>query len=104
MTFLILSLGAWAEDSSQNSEQKFVEMRKTCVAQKKPKAMCHCVVKILDDKFRNGQFTNQQVSDALTVMRNIKPTGDEASRVDAMADLTTGLEFHCMENPNYSGE
>lgn len=104
LTLLLVGGRALAADQTDTPEGKFAAMRKLCVHQNKPRAACACVVKNIDTKFKNGQFSDQQLSDALAVFRKIKPAEEEASRVDAMADLIAGLEFHCVENSNYSGE
>lgn len=104
VTLLTLSTLAHADDSSPNPESKLIEIRKSCVAQKKAKPMCACVAKVLRAKFGSRQLSDQQLSDAVTVMKNTKPGADDVNRLDYMADLITGLEYHCLENSNYSGE
>lgn len=104
VTLAIAGSLASADDSSQNSENLLAAIRKICVSQKKSPPMCGCVVKNLNEKFRNGHLSDQQLRDALTVSKKYTPPAEEANRLDYMADLITGLEYHCVENSNYSGD
>jgi hypothetical protein len=93
--FMVVGAYAYADDFYANSENKFGEILGVC-EQTKTRSVCGCVVKNLDTKFRNGQFGEPQLNDALMAVK-----GSPAA-ADYMADLMTGLEFHCIENSNYS--
>src|SRR4051812_36316276 len=77
VTLLMTGSLACGDDSSSTPENKFNEIRKTCVAQKKGQAMCGCLVKVLRSKFTGGQFSEQQLGDALMVTKNMKPNAEE---------------------------
>src|ERR1035437_7959874 len=92
VTLLIVGALAHADDSSSNPESKLIEIRKSCVAQKKAKPMCACVAKVLSTKFGSRQLSDQQLSDAVMVMKKTKSGENDVNRLDYMADLMTGLE------------
>src|SRR4051812_27645692 len=92
----LLTLVVWGSFTPAD-ENKFATIQKICRKQKKSAPACGCIVKNLRDKFRNGKLSDQQLIDAVAVYQT------PASAADYMADLITGLEYHCVENSNYSG-
>ncbi|MGZ3722248.1 MAG: hypothetical protein ACXVA9_04920 [Bdellovibrionales bacterium] len=96
--FTIVGVLAHADDSSQNSENKLAEIRKLCARDKKPRDVCGCRVKNLSIKFKNDQFSEKQLSDAVLVAKH------SSDAPDYVADLMTGIEYHCMENSNYTAD
>jgi hypothetical protein len=93
---MLVSHSLLADDLASNAENKFNEILKICNTRKKNLSVCECVVKNLGIKQRNGVFSETQLSDAVKAAQG----GPDAP--DYMADLMAGLEFHCLENPNYS--
>ena len=91
---------AWADATSNTPESQIATMKKNCLRAKKAKGVCSCVVKNIDAKFKNGRLSDQQLSDAVAVLKG----SVSDTRLDYMADLIAGLEFHCMENSNYSAD
>src|SRR4051794_26419573 len=90
--FSTLGIWAHADDSPRTSEEKLADIRKLCVRDKKPKDVCGCLVRNLSTKFRNNSFTEKQLSDAVLVAKH------SSEAPDYVADLMTGIEYHCMEN------
>jgi hypothetical protein len=93
---IFLSISAFARAEEPSAENNLNEIRKLCVHDKKPKDVCGCLVKNLDNKFHNGQFGEKQLGDAVAAAKHLPDAPDY------VADLMTGLEYHCMENTNYS--
>jgi hypothetical protein len=93
---LFLSLGAFARADVSSPENNLDEIRKLCAHDKKSKDVCGCLVKNLGTKFHNGQFGEKQLGDAVAAAKHLPDAPDY------VADLMTGIEYHCMENPNYS--
>jgi hypothetical protein len=80
-------------------------LEKACRAQKKSRALCACVVKNIEARLKNKDFSEEQAGDIERVLANVSVRDEEKSgSYDAMADFVAGLEFHCRENPKYSGE
>lgn len=100
VALLIATCMVWAEPSAETSESKLATLKKNCLLMKKTKSTCACIAKNIDRKFKDRTLSDQQLSDVVEVFR--APVID--SRLDYMADLIAGIEFHCMENPNYSGQ
>lgn len=98
MVALLLGLCAHAQTSDANPENKLDEIRNICEAHRKPHEMCNCLVKNLSSKIKDGQFSDHQLVDAILAAHG------SSAAPDYMADLMTGLEYHCMENPNYAGD
>jgi hypothetical protein len=98
MVVLLLGLPALADTSDTNSENKLDEIRSICESHRKPHEMCVCLVKNLSNKIKDGQFSDHQLVDAILAAHG------SSAAPDYMADLMTGLEYHCMENANYSGD
>lgn len=101
LTLLISSSTSFAGESPEAS---FASMKRNCLRQGKSKSACSCVIKNIDRNFKNGKFTEQQLGDAVSVFKNTAMNINSDPRVDAMADLIAGLEFHCIENSNYLGD
>lgn len=95
---ILLALLAYLAFAGETSESSFSVLKKSC-QRIKNKSVCGCVAKNLDVKFKAGRISDQQVNDAAEVYK-----GSRDPRLDYMADLIAGLEFHCLENSNYSGE
>jgi hypothetical protein len=93
---IFLSLGAFALADVSSPENNLDEIRRLCLHDKKPKDVCGCLVKNLGNKFHNGQFGEKQLVDAVAAAKH------QPDAPDYVADLMTGVEYHCMENPNYS--
>ena len=94
--FILVSQSLLADESASSPENKFNEILKICTAKKKTLSVCECVVKNLGLKQRNGMFSENQLNDA------VKAAQASPDTPDYMADLMTGLEFHCLQNSNYS--
>jgi hypothetical protein len=96
--FAILGALAHSDDSPKNAENKLAEIRKLCAHDKKSKEVCGCLVKNLSNKFKNDQFSEKQLGDAVLVAQH------SPDAPDYVADLMTGIEYHCIENSNYSAD
>jgi len=96
MLFIVVSQSLFADDTANSADNKFNEILKICTTKKKTLSVCECVVKNLGIKQRNGMFGENQLSDA------VKAAQGAADAPDYMADLMAGLEYHCLENSNYS--
>ena len=94
--FLLVSQLSLADDSASSPENKFNEILKICTSKKKSLSVCECVVKNLSTKQRNGVFGESQLDGAVKAARGAPDAPDY------MADLMAGLEYHCLENSNYS--
>lgn len=95
VVFFFLTVTVQAE-ANASPENNLDEIRKLCAHDKKPKNVCGCLVRNIRTKFHNGQFGEKQLGDAVLAARHLPDAPDY------VADLMTGIEYHCMENSNYS--
>jgi hypothetical protein len=103
MVLGMFGAGSWAgTEVPPAKSRKLAQVKMECSKQQ-AQPVCGCVTKNISSKVDRGQFNQEQLDDAVTVMKKLRFMGEIfVPRLESMADLLVGLEYHCQKNPNYS--
>lgn len=98
---LIFSVSAAvAEDmAAPPAATSLANLEKNCREQKKSKSVCACVVRHVNEAFKNKDLNEEQLAAiALAAKGSMVKEDDKSSDFDAMADYLAGAESKCPES------